>query len=371
MKRRSRDILAFDSFDLLAQYAQGRQLSLRDNATIDRFLADIRDANERRLSNDAFVHGRRVEAMFESIVASLGRVALLKQEDAGEMFYTGPELVMPDFRVVTEAREQFLIEVKNHYQKLATFSGQMERIDYLDKLSRYAALTGAHLLFATYWTQLNLWTLVTRAAFQVDGAKAILSMEAAVTENEMFRLGDRFIGTRAPLRLRLHVHEVERCGNERTVIIDNVELLSEDRLLAEPVETELAMFLLLNSRWEEEQEVHATPEGAFQCIEHVYSPPLEQRQQDSKGFEMVGPLSSMLSNEYRTATAKDDRVESVRHEVRPGRVAQLLPDDYHDGHSSLPIWLMTVVPKDRANSMMPHKSSGRRPRGTRRSKRRQ
>lgn len=44
----------------------------------------------------------------------IGKVALIKSEDAGDAYYTGPEILIPDFRVVTADRAQLLIEVKTH-----------------------------------------------------------------------------------------------------------------------------------------------------------------------------------------------------------------------------------------------------------------
>ena len=343
MKRLPRASLDFDGFDLLAHYAQGRRLSLRDGATIDRFLADIREANERRLRNDAFVHGRRVEAMFESVVASLGRVVLIKQEDTGEAFYSGAEVKAPDFRVVAENGDLLLIEVKSHYQKGSGLAAQIESIDYLDKLQRYATITKSELLFATYWTRWNMWTLVSRSAFEGNGPKVRLSMKSAWCSNQMSRVGDRLICTRPPLRFRIHVKEVERRGDVHTVLIEKVELLSEDRVLVDPCERELASLFVLYGGWQEEQDVRTSADGAFLWIDHVLAPSEDRRRQDEHGFEMIGALSAMLSREFRNATATDDRVDHVRHEVKPGRIARLLPEDLPSG-GELPLWILEQRP---------------------------
>jgi hypothetical protein len=87
MKRMKRDPMRFDVFGALAHFASKHRLSIRDDESVTRFLDAVQGTTTGSLKNDAFVYGFRVQAMFETVVASLGKVKLLKQEDAGTAYF--------------------------------------------------------------------------------------------------------------------------------------------------------------------------------------------------------------------------------------------------------------------------------------------
>jgi hypothetical protein len=76
VKRMRRDPVRFDVFAALAHYTSKHRLSIRDDNTVSKFLDEVRGTTTGSLSNDAFVYGFRVQAMFETVVASLGKVQL-------------------------------------------------------------------------------------------------------------------------------------------------------------------------------------------------------------------------------------------------------------------------------------------------------
>src|SRR5260370_39919998 len=96
--------------------------------------------------------------MFEGMVAHLGSAKLIKQEDAGECYYDGNDISLPDFRVVTQSNETMLIETKSHFHRDPLKRYRIRRDD-LERLKRYAASSATPLRLAVYWAQGNRWTL--------------------------------------------------------------------------------------------------------------------------------------------------------------------------------------------------------------------
>lgn len=64
------------------------------------------------LDNPTLIHSSRVERVFEATVLSLGGFKLLKTEDVGRV-HAAETLRAPDFRIVLDDGEQWLVEVKN------------------------------------------------------------------------------------------------------------------------------------------------------------------------------------------------------------------------------------------------------------------
>jgi Holliday junction resolvase len=338
-----------DMLELLALYAEQHRLPIYDAKTTAAFLEDARKASEDRLKNEVYLHGKRTEAMFETVVATLGEVHLIKQEDAGFHYYTGLDLKVPDLRIVTKNGDQLLVEVKNHRQNQG-LEPHKAKCDYIEKLARYAELTKGELLIATYWSRWNRWSLVPPSAFERSGNNARLSLERAVVENHMGRLGDRVVGTRWPLRLRMQVQDETGHGAERTVVIKQVDLLSEDRVLTDSVEKRLGMFLLLEGGWEETTNVEKNAAGEYEVIEFSMAPPEENRKQNEQGFDFVDALSGMISRQFNDSTTKDGTVNALRAQFEPGEIRRLLPDDYPYGKGALPIWVMEQRPHSKSEA---------------------
>lgn len=340
MKRIRRDPVRFDVFAALAHHSFQHGLSIRHNGTVTGFVNAVRDTTLGSLSNDAFVFGFRTQAMFETVIASLGKVQLLKQEDAGAGYYGGDaDLAVPDHRIVLNNGTQLLVEVKNFHQAGGT-DFYVEEFEYLRRLDAYATMTRSELLIAVYWSGWNIWTLVPSAAFTVDGKKATLELEAAFKQNQMSRIGDQMIGTRWPLRIRLEVEELGNRGAERQLLIRDTLLYSEDRILTDPVTKRLAMFLMLNGGWHEDTVlIHA--ESKLTAIEFHYAPEEQARTQAEQGFDIVGSMSSMISRFFREATVVEDEVARLQVDFTPGEFGQLVPEDYDFKGHGLPLWQFT------------------------------
>ena len=187
----------------LAKFGAEHRISLRHPNTISTFTESVQESLNRVLLNPALLYGQRTQAMFEAMVVSLGEFSIFKTEDEGRVYPTTGYHV-PDFRVVLRDGTQWLIEVKNFYEKNP--SCQMRRFmkrEYRESMEKFAAATGAQLKLAVFWARWGLWTLVSPEAFVDGNGDTTLEMKNGIIANELGNLGDRVVGTRPPLRLRL------------------------------------------------------------------------------------------------------------------------------------------------------------------------
>jgi hypothetical protein len=102
-------------FDTLARpIADDAELDAPD--LVEGLIARLKPDMERILRDPAWLHGRRVQNMFEAMVVAFDCFTLIKTEDAGTMH---PEGVysLPDFRIVLKDDSQVLVEVKNEYRQ--------------------------------------------------------------------------------------------------------------------------------------------------------------------------------------------------------------------------------------------------------------
>ena len=243
-------------FDLLAEFGKfglERRLSLRDPATISAFIGHVGDRVEGAVGDSPLLHGQRTEAMFEALLISLGEFELLKGEDGGRLF-PDDRYRVPDFRTVLKDGSHWLIEVKNVYerepleQRRRLFTGP-----YLELLTAYADATGAQLKIAVYWARWSIWTLVSPDRLTGPDGGLDLDMVTAMRVNELSRLGDRTIGTRSPLRLRLTMDEGRTsriaADGEVTFVIGGVQIFCADKEIVEPAEQEIVSVFMQYGRW--------------------------------------------------------------------------------------------------------------------------
>jgi hypothetical protein len=333
--------MRFDVFDLFAKYGLVNGVSLRDPEVGESFLAAARTSIQRALEDERFLHGQRTQAMFEALVASLGRVLILKQEDAGDVYISDETLSVPDFRLVLPDGVQMLVEVKNVYQGGPDFPSLKLSTVYLDGLVRYAAQMNCDLKVAVYWAQRNVWTLSAPAAFQQQGEYRLLSMEGAMFANEMAFLGDMMVGTKFPLRLRLY-NDSEQSGSidesgRSLVVIADVEIFCAEQLITDPVERDIAFRFMLFGDWHEEDEV-SVGDNRIEWIEFRYGPLGDSGQP----FAIIGSLSGMFSRAYGLATIDEGGVTQLRQDNVPGYWGRLIPEGYKG--QALPIWRFVQKP---------------------------
>ena len=293
----------FDLISELGFFSRKRKISLRDPATISEFFLNARNKAKQAVEDDALLHGQRTEAMFEALLVSLGQFRLLKAEDSGRLF---PEelYIAPDFRVVLSDGAHWLVEVKNVYCRDPLW--QRRRLcshSYLSKLASYAEATGADLKIAIFWARWSIWTLVSPDRLASPAGDLDIDLQTALLVNELSSLGDRTIGTRAPLRLRVVMDPqltsaVDADGNVLATI-DRVELFCGDERVTEPVEQEAAWVFIQYGDWQEDGHPEAILDGARLTAIDFRWDPVEKTGQ---GFEFVGTLSQMFARYYIYST---------------------------------------------------------------------
>ena len=204
INRQPRDPEKFDVLDLFDAIGRNKEICLGDKKNEDEFIDIISNALSVN-KTPTMLYGRHVEAMFAYMTASLGKCALVKKEDCGDVFVGDCSIKIPDYRIVLNSAsgENMLVEVKKYHKKKA-FNEYSMNLNYLDGLSRYADLVKTVLRIAIYWSKWCIWTLVSPDDFERNGTNAKISLSTAIKRNEMSTLGDIMIGTTPPLTIRIY-----------------------------------------------------------------------------------------------------------------------------------------------------------------------
>jgi hypothetical protein len=332
-------------FDLLAEfgkYGLEHKLALNDPATRAAFGVHVAQAVDRALADPRLLHGQRAEAMFEALLVSLGEFKLLKPEDGGRVF-PADRFSVPDFRVVLTTGQQWLVEVKNIYIE-DPFRQQRKIMtrDYREGLEAYATATGAELKVAVFWARWSIWTLVTPALFSDASGDVVLDMRAAARGNELGTLGDRTIGTRSPLRLRL-IMDPERTGPIGAdglveAVVQSAVMCSGEQEITDPIEQQIAWILMQHGEWTGGEAVPIVEADRLLAIEFNWAP----EEQVNEGFEMIGTLSRIFSRYFAEATLRDGQIVQLRTPHRPGWFEPLIRAGY--ASKALPLWRFQLRP---------------------------
>lgn len=332
-------------FDLLAEFGKfglEHKLDLTDAETRAAFGSHVAEAVDRALADPALLHGQRTEAMFEALLVSLGDFKLLKPEDGGRLISDEP-LRVPDFRVVLTAGEQWLVEVKNVYEEnpLRQRRKVMTR-RYREELEAFAAATGAELKLAIFWARWSLWTLVTPKRFAGANGDVVLDMGTATRANELGALGDRTIGTRPPLKLRLIMDpkRTTAIGEDGQVkaVIGRAVMYSGETEITDPTEQQIAWIFMQHGEWPGSEALPIVEGDRLVAIEFRWEP--EERQND--GFELVCTLSRMFSRYFAEATLRDGAIVQLRAPHRPGWFEPLIKPG--SVSKALPLWRFQLKP---------------------------
>lgn len=342
-QRLKRDPMRFDVLDLFDAVGRSRKYVLgnaEDKAAFVQLVGEsLTEAN-----TDSMIYGRRTEAMFAYVVASLGKCLLIKKEDAGDIFSRDADILLPDYRLVLEDGSQMMVEVKNYRQRSA-FDDYSVKTEYLDRVLRYARMVNADLYFAIYWSMWDMWTLVSAGDFQRSGNSATLSFGTAMKRNSMTRLGDAFIGTTSPLSIRIYPnkekpHRVDSDGKTE-FIIGAVEMRCNKSIITLENEQRIAMALMLFGSWQENSRAYYSDEQAREIdyIEFSYCP---EEYNEEQGFDLVDSISTIISRQYSQLTAPDGKVERLTPDVAPGMLGFVIPESYHG--DALPLWRIHQQP---------------------------
>lgn len=340
------------SFSLVADFAKfgaENRISLRDPQTIEKFITDAHKTINDALLDEARLHGQRTQAMFEALLLSLGDHLLIKVEDSGQV-YPENRFKVPDFRVVLSDGTQWLIEVKNVYiNNPLRQKRQLMKSDYREKLDAYASATGGQLKLAVFWAKWAIWTLISPEKLIDGNGNLKLDMETAIRMNELTRLGDRIIGTRPPLRLRLTADPKRTTpmapdGTVEFTIARAQLYCSEDEIL-DPVEQQLAWMFMQYGAWKTSS-IPQLEGDQLKEIEFLCQP--TERTNKELGFEIIGTLSQMFTSYYAEQTLENRDIMQLRALPQPQWFAPLVKSDYNS--KALPLWLFKAKPNFTENS---------------------
>ena len=347
VKRLPHDPMQFDVLDLLDAVGRLHGISI-DNVDGKDQILDIVKKPALQESSATRLHGRRVEAMFGYVAAAIGRCSLVKREDSRPAFAEHPDMTIPDYRLVTDDGQQFLVEVKNcHKRKLD--SRIVFKAQYLSQLQTYAALVRAELRLAIYWSTFKMWTLLSPQDLHFDGAVWMTTFRNAMMQNTMAALGDMHVGTTPPLACRF-LENPDRppkidANGRAEFTIRQVEIESAGRLVTENNEKNLAFQLMLFGEWPASERL-LVDDGRLLGVEHLAEPITRTPGQD---FEFIGTLSRMASRRYDELTAPSGRIERLAPNIGdPGTLTPAIPADYVG--QQLPLWILVQQPFGRSEN---------------------
>jgi len=347
-----------ESLGLFAQLesALGPGTTIRDPASMQNFLNQVRQGLQESLANPARLHGWRVQAMFEAMIVGLGSVRLITTEDTGDCYFddAAGQIKLPDYRLVRADGERLLVEVKN-VPPGQQLKPQRVNARELEGMQRYSELTGARLVLAHYWAVPGMWSVVDSSVLSRDGERLMLPLTTAMKANELEALGDAWIGTRPPLVLSLiadpskprAVRDKTEEEQEVAFTVGAVELSCAGRVLTDEVEKRIAWFLMWFGGWEGHKELRCSDDGKPERLDFVVEPSVPPEAPEAmQEVQMVGQLSSMYSALFTVATmTPEGEVTRLRHEPDPGMLADLIPSDYWSHPDrALPLWRFHVRP---------------------------
>ncbi|WP_155544841.1 hypothetical protein [Amycolatopsis camponoti] len=303
----------FEQFDSTNDQAVGLITDpIRRESVLNRLSAGMDES----LAQEARLHGWRVQALFEAMATHLRHVSIVKQEDVGSYHFDdiNGSVKPPDFRIVTDKREQLLVEVKNVAPKYKEKSQKIRASD-LDQEKRYADLTSSRLLYAHYWSHINIWTLIDPAVLQREGRDYALDFPTAMKANELFILGDLLISLRPPITATFVVDGGQFLNGIAQATLTDWWMSSGDQVIRNELERTILwkFYSLHKPGWTTDCKVENDTMGRIREARLVQTP-LESQVCD-RGFAQVAWLSRIFSAAYNEATiTSDGQVKKFRHQ---------------------------------------------------------
>lgn len=329
MKRISRDPEKFEVLSLFNAIGQKKSLKINDKNSEKVFLESVSTSFTKSRNVPIILHGRRVEAMFAYVAASLGRCIFIKQEDAGEICATDLNIQPPDYRVVLEDGTELFIEVKNcHKNRRGSYEYYIKASD-LKSLQSYAALFQKALKISIYWSEWGIWTLLSPSELKVHGGLHSITLGDATKVNEMVMIGDMHVGTTPPLSLRFVTDANQpRTIDDRGIVeftIGSVELSCGGNVIQDEEEERLAFYLMLYGNWPFSEPRAIIENNELLAIEFLASPVEEDLSQE---FSLIGPISTMIARRYNKLTAPEGQIITLTPRAEPDSLGMAIPKDY-------------------------------------------
>ena len=336
MKRIRKDSEKFLGIDVFDTISRKHGLCLGETSSQKQLVKSISKSFRESKDSPIVLHGRRVQAMFSYVVASLGKVIAIKQEDAGELFAADTTIQIPDYRVVVEVGNEFFVEVKNCHKKNANSKLTFTK-KYIEALHNYAQIFSRPVKLAIYWSRWNTWTLIALDKLPLDRGKRSVSMLEAVKINDMATVGDMVLGTKAPLVFRVMTdpskpRTVQKNGQVKFTIGD-VELYSSGTRIDDEYERNLAFYLMSYGMWPDSEPEARIEDGKLISFDFLAAP---VESIPGQGFEFIGDLSGMISRRYNDLTTSNGEIDRLSPSNEPDSLGILIRTDYKG--KFLPLW---------------------------------
>lgn len=345
MKKLKRNPGKFETLDLFRALATSEGYKLSDPTSSERFLKRLGEELGKARSSPATLYGLRTQTMFAYVAASMGKCAIVKSEDSGEVHTKDTDIEIPDFRILLIGGQEFFVEVKNFRQKGPFRKYEMKKA-YADGLRKYGSLFSKDVKLAVYWLKWNVWTLVPLDRLTCADNNCSLGFEQALKYNEMYLLGDYRIATLPPLRFRIVTNpdkprKVHKDG-KAIFTIGGLELYCDDAKITKPLERNIALFLMLYGEWASESEkaeaeVVDNELIAFEFVSQPENPVPEQP------FQMIGSLSGMISRRFNSMVfSNEGKLERIDPDTKGSNIGIQIPEDYKG--EALPLWRFIIQP---------------------------
>lgn len=339
MKKLVRNPEKFDVLKLFASMAAEQGYDLRDPLDQDDFVERVRASIEKSKNSNITIFGKRVESLFAYVAGALGKVKLLKQEDSGDLYFIGDEVLAPDYRLTKHDGTQLLIEVKNCHHKQPEKQFSIKK-SYYEKLKKYSDINGLELKIAVYFSAWNQWALLSIQSFMEKTSKYAIDFPAAIAKSEMSILGDCMVGTAPDLELHLltdpkEANEIDESG-KAIFVTRSVRIYCAGKEVTDELEKRIAFYLMRFGDWKESKTEALISENKLQGMKFVFSP----ETQEEPNFAIIGNLSMMVSNGFRELTIKDGEVVSLTLGIDPAAFGALIPNDYSG--EGLPLWRFII-----------------------------
>ncbi|MCW2248054.1 hypothetical protein M2352_003688 [Azospirillum fermentarium] len=330
----------FDFIAPIANFAKESGIPLNSTEFISSFMENAENKVKEALDDKTLLYGNRVESLFEATVISLGKYNLFKTEDIGRV-HSSNQLRAPDFRIVLNDGDQWLVEVKSVFCRDPLRQKAKLTPAYLNSIQSYADLVKVPLKIAFFWSKWNFWTLISPEQFKTKNGGLVITMGDAMKANLMGKLGDVHIGTIAPLRLRFEAdQEKSVClydDGKAEFTIQAVKIFSDTTELTDSRDQKLAWILMHYGDWVTDGARAIRSEDVFQGIEFCAYP----QEISEEGFNFVGIASRIFSNYFTHRTVEGDQVIQLKGEAAPEWFSPLSEWDFKN--SKLPLWLVKQI----------------------------
>lgn len=339
--------MEYESYELLAKLANQYKLDINKDEDVEKILTLFKTRVEELGKSPTFVYGKRLENAFFEMVKSLDSVKFIKEEDTQKV-YSELDFKIPDYRIISKDEEIFLVEVKNFASVTSTknINKHTEYTltqKYWNQLKTYSELFSIPVKIVIFWRNWGLWTLNDLDEFKSVGVKRKIKLFEAFKHSQMYKLGDKLIGTKSPLVFRLIMEpkllNIDKPSRKVVSKIIDVQMCSEENVIRDKEISRFAYLLFWFGKWKQEGPFPVIKDNTFRGMEYIAKPIEETRGQ---GFEIIATLSTMYMNMYHLQTYRKEGLPNIYPKGELPPIAKIIPENPF--HRELPLWIFTLVP---------------------------